>query len=223
MVDRKFRGRYFIAFILTLFIFLIGIYFGSYMSDIKINKINSFERDLARNYLLYDVQNELLGSDPCSFVNSTFISYDIFSVGNRLEALEGERGKNDEEVISLKKYYTLLEIREYLFYKKVNKECNSDFILNLFFYSNDPEKCPKCQDQGLVLNYARQIDNTLRTYSFDVDLDMPTVNHLMTYYGVIEIPATVVMDTTYNTFLDYDNILVALVVNKTVSEINGTT
>ena len=213
-VDRKLRGRYLMAFILTLSIFFLGIYFGSSMSNFKINQIDIFERDLARNYLLYDIQNDLIGSDPCSFINSTFVSQDLFNVGRRLESLEQERGKKDEDVISLKKYYTLLQVREYIFYKRVNKECSSDFTLNIFFYSNDPEKCGKCQDQGVILNYVREKTEDLRTYSIDADLDMSVVNYLMQYYKVNTLPTVVINENVYNESLSYEQIKNIIIESK---------
>src|SRR3989338_1900549 len=130
MVKREIRGRYFVAFLLTASIFVLGIFLGIIMSDFKTSKIYSYERDLMTNLITQDIQSELLEADPCSFISSGLVSQELFIVGDRLDALEKELGKDDEQVIGLKQYYTLLEVKDYLYFKKVNDECNATFILN---------------------------------------------------------------------------------------------
>ncbi len=201
MVGREIKGRYLVAFLLTACIFVLGIFFGIIMSDVKTSKIYDYERELMTNFLVQDVQSDLLVSDPCKFADSGLVSQELFKVGDRLDALERENGKGDEQVISLKRYYTALQVKDYLFFKKVNEECDGNFILNLFFYSNDPKVCEKCQDQGFVLSYVRTNNENLRTYSFDVDLDMPLVQYLVGYYNVTEVPTVIFNDQVYYGFM----------------------
>ncbi len=172
------------------------------MSDFKTGTIYSYERDLMMNLLAQDVQDKILQEDPCKFVDSNLVSQELFRIGDRVDALELEKGKSDEQVISLKRYYTLLEAKDYLFFKKINEKCDSEYNLNLFFYSNDPKKCPQCQDQGFVLSYARTKDENMRTYSFDVDLDLPVVQYLVLAYNVTEVPTNVFNEEVYTGFLD---------------------
>lgn len=202
MVKREIRGRYLIAFLLTASVFVLGIFLGIIMSDVKTSKIYGYERELMTNFLIQDAQTELLQSDPCSFVNSTLVSEELFKVGDRLDALENDLGKDDERVLSLKRYYAILEVKDFLFFRKVNKECDGKFILNVFFYSNDPKKCEECEDQGYVLSYIRANNDMVRTYSFDYDLDMPIVKYLASYYNVTDVPTVVFNEQVYNGFVD---------------------
>lgn len=201
MVKREIRGRYFVAFLLTVSIFVLGVFFGMIMSDFKTSKIYDSERELMTNFLVQDVQSELLTTDPCKFVTSGLVSQELFKVGDRLTALENELGKNNPQVLSLKRYYTILQLKDYLFFKKVNEKCNSKFILNLFFYSNDHKKCEKCEDQGFVLSYVRAKNDNIRTYSFDIDLEMPIVQYLTHYYNVTGIPSVVFNEQVYTGFV----------------------
>lgn len=206
MVKREIKGRYLTAFLLTASVFALGIFLGIIMSDYKVSKIYNYERDLMTNFLVQDIQSELMEEDPCKFVSTELASQELFKVGDRLDALEKDLGKDDEQVVSLKKYYNLLAVRDYLFYKKVNEECDKDFILNLFFYSNDPKKCEKCEDQGFVLSYVRAKNDKIRTYSFDVDLGLPAVDYLVKFYNVNEVPSVVFNEDVYYGFLDTEKV-----------------
>ncbi len=201
MVKREIKGRYFVAFLLTTSIFVLGIFLGIIMSDYKTSKIYDYERELATTFLIQNVQSELLASDPCKFINTSFLSNELFIVGDRLTSLEKDLGKTNKNVLSLKKYYMVLQLKNYLFLKKVNKDCGEKFILNLFFYSNDPLTCETCVDQGFVLTYLRAKNDRIRTYSFDMDLDMPLIKYLSEYYNVTTLPTVVFNDTVYSSFI----------------------
>lgn len=200
------RGRYLLAFLLTASVFALGIFLGIIMSDYKITKIYDYERELMTNFLVQDIQSDLMEEDPCNFVSTGLASQELFRVGDRLDALEKDLGKDDEQVIGLKKYYNLIEIRDYLFYKKVNEECHKDFVLNLFFYSNDQKKCEKCEDQGFVLSYVRTKNDKIRTYSFDVDLGLPAIDYLTKFYKINDVPSVVFNEDVYYGFLDTEKV-----------------
>ena len=153
-------------------------------------------------FLVHNLQTDLLITDPCGLSNNSLVSQEIFKVGDRLSALENDLGKKDPQVISLKKYYTLLEIKDYLYYKNLNEKCKTNFVLNLFFYSNDPKKCEKCEDQGFVLSYVRLKNQNIRTYSFDVDLGVSILDYLVKHYNITELPSVVFNEKTHKGFLD---------------------
>lgn len=206
MVKREIYGRYFIALVFTIVIFITGILVGSLMTGKKVTKIYESERELTTQFLVQDLRNTLLLSEPCKFVESKFVSGELFEIGRRLGALEREKGSSNPDVLSLKKYYTALELNDLLYFRQVNNRCGKKFILNLFFYSNNPERCGKCNDQGLVLAYARTKHENIRTYSFDVDLDSPLIEHLKELYGVTDVPSTVFNEKVYSGFLSDDEV-----------------
>ncbi|MBI2148699.1 hypothetical protein HYU23_03385 [Candidatus Woesearchaeota archaeon] len=206
MVNREIKGKYFIAFLLTASIFVLGIFLGIIMSDFKMSRIYDYEVGLMTNFLVQDVQSQLINENPCDFVNSGLVSQELFEVGDRVTALEKDLGKKDDRVLSLKKYYTVLQVKDYLFFKNVNEKCNSNYILNLFFYSNDPRVCERCEDQGFVLGYLRADNINIRTYSFDVNLDLPIVKYLISYYNVTVTPTVIFNDKVYSGFISADQL-----------------
>lgn len=206
MVKREIRGRYLVAFLLTASVFVLGIFLGIIISDVKISKIYGYERELMINLVTQDVQSALLEGGTCKFVDNSVVSQELFKVGDRLDALEKELGKDDENVISLKNYYIILEVKDYLFFKKLNDECDGGYILNLFFYSNDPKKCGGCKDQGFVLSYARAKNEKIRTYSFDVDLELPVIQYLVDYYDIEGVPSVVFNGEVINGFVDAEKV-----------------
>jgi hypothetical protein len=100
-------------------------------------------------------------------------------------------GKDNQQVINLKEYYHLLEIRHWLFLKKAKETCNSDNELILFFYSNKGD-CSMCEEQGNVLTYMHSKYPEISIYSFDANIENPAIQTMRSLYGASELPVLVV-------------------------------
>jgi hypothetical protein len=207
VASRKVGGKYLIAFILTASIFIIGILTGVLVGNYKINKIDSYQRDIMAGVAIRNAQDKLIEQNICDFADASFANKELFTVADRLVGLENDLGTKNVNVIGLKKYYTALEIEEYIYLQKIKQKCGSKNVINLFFYSNEPAKCPSCVDQGYVLTYLRTENPLLRTYSFDVDIDSELVNTLMQKYNITTVPAMVFDDRVYNGFRSKDDLL----------------
>jgi len=88
-------------------------------------------------------------------------------------------GANNAEVISLKKQYSLLEIKDYILMREISQKCTKlKPVYILYFYSNSGD-CADCNKMGDVLTYLRQTYPGLRVYSFDYHLDLSALRTLV--------------------------------------------
>ena len=103
----------------------------------------------------------------------------IHDVGEERGRLREVRlGSTNQEVVSLKKQYSLLEIKDYLLMQQISKKCGIKPVFILYFYSNQRD-CPECGRAGDVLTYLRQTYPELRVYSFDYNLDLSALQTLI--------------------------------------------
>lgn len=183
MERRNFNGgRFFLVFILTTFIFLMGLWFGQNMLKSKLSEIEKMQNDFRTETSTLEVEYLFLSQKPCSVVNSSELSKELYQMGSRLEFMEDSYGKDNQDVLSLKSYYSLLEMRHWLFFENVRQQCNFDVKTILYFYSN--VRCDRCEEQGYILTFLRSNYPNLNVYSFDVDIDNSALNMLKEHYNL---------------------------------------
>lgn len=200
--DRKIDWKkFFIILIITISVFVTGIFLGNQITEIKFQSISDAEQSLRLELLGLDLQSSLIADDPCKVFNDTFLSKNLDELGNKVSYLENINGAEDIDVKNTKTYYSLLQIRHYLLKKKAVKECNVNHDFILFFYSNE-DYCEKnCKEQGFVITNIREHRNTTSAYSFDISIDNPALETLKSQYNVGDVaPVIVVNGVTYKGF-----------------------
>jgi hypothetical protein len=206
MVRKINKQRYLLAFFIAAGIFVIGLLVGIVLNEAKFSQINDVEQDLRTKLFDFELQYLLMSERPCELREMGGISEELYRLTDILTELEGDLGKNNPTVSKLKEYYTLLEIRHWLFLKEIKKECYTDYDLFLYFYSNDEEECDECDRQGYVLTYLRKKYPSVRVYSFDIHLDNPSLNILKQIYNVTKVPTIVKDEKVYDHFMDRNEI-----------------
>lgn len=208
VVERKITKKYyFMTFVFTTFVFIIAFLMGWYVNSI--NFIQSTEQlsELKTNLLRYDLQHRLFGYYPCEYIDGASPVFDEFvEIGQRIARLEIDLGKHNSKVISLKTYYSLLEISDWMHYNDLNEKCGADHDLILFFYSNNEDACPSCDRQGFILDHVYANHPSVRTYSFDVDLGMVEIEMLEDRFGVDRVPSVVVNGYLLSGFSELEDI-----------------
>ena len=193
------RTKYLAVFATTTLIFIIGIIIGYMITLSKLNTISNMEQDLKINAMDIELQYLLLAEDPCTAINSTFLTDELFQIGIRLDFMERDLGIDNPSVIALKEYYSLLELRHWIFTKKKKKECNINKDLVLYFYSNKGD-CPKCEEQGFILNYMHKKYPKLSIYSFDINMKNNALSTVKKIYGVKKRPSIIINNKLYSGF-----------------------
>ena len=73
-----------------------------------------------------------------------------------------------QEINPVKKYYALLEIKDYQLRQEIGQRCGIESPTILYFYNDN---CTDCRKQGFVLSKIKSIYPDIRIYSFDRDID----------------------------------------------------
>lgn len=196
MVDYK---KYIFTFLITLAIFATAFFASTFFSNKRVENVKSIQDNIAIDILSSETQFDLLKEVPCANVNDTILSPELSSIGDKLSKTESERGEKDEDIIYLKKYYSLLQIKDYLLSKKLVEKCglSKKPVFIIYFYSNKGD-CDSCEKEGYVLTRLKEIYPELRVYSFDYNLDIAAIDSMKTIYKISSsLPAIVIEDKTY--------------------------
>lgn len=191
MNRRRFsKTKFFSVLSITFLIFLCGILLGNYLSDLKLDSLVSLENDVRISIMSAELQYSIFSQDPCSNTGYSELNEEVYKLGRRLEFLETKYGTDDSNVLSLKEYYSLLEIRHWLLMNKMRDECDQKKTIILYFYSN--LECDKCIEQGFILDYLNRKYSDIHIYSFDSDIDNTALNAIKKSYDVKIVPTLII-------------------------------
>ena len=200
------KSKYFAVFATTTLIFTIGILVGNYFSNQKLSNLGELQNDLRIELASIETGYELLKEHPCSNLKNVPQTEQLYDLAKKLSYMEEKLGKKDENVLQLKEYYSLLEIKHWLFLKKYKDMCYVNITDVLYFYSN-LGNCPNCEKQGYVLSYIQNKYNDVYIYSFDVNFDNGALNIIKNMYSIgTEMPVLIINEVAYHGFKDSDGI-----------------
>ncbi len=185
--------KYTLAFFITSAIFVTAFYIASLIDSNRVADIRATQEAIAIDLLSSEVQFELLGNLDCGTIaEHPVLTDELNSLEERLSFAESRLGNDNAEVITLKKQYSLLEIKDYLLMREISQKCNIKPVFVLYFYSNTGD-CPECNKTGDVLTYLRQTYPDLRVYSFDYNLNLSALQTLIALRKVKQtLPALII-------------------------------
>ena len=197
MIDWR---KYLIVFLFTLGIFATAIFLSNYFGNKKIDQLKSIQDKISIDILSSETQFSLLSELSCKNVSDSILSSELGELGNKLEWGQKNLGSTDE-VSYLQKYYSLLEIKDYLLMKKISTRCGVKSAFILYFYTT-AENCSLCEEEGLVLTSLREKYPELRVYSFDYSTDLSAVKAMLDIYKIkdIALPALVINEDVLTGF-----------------------
>ena len=192
-------NKYIFAFVTTTAIFLTAFFASTFFSNKRVESVKSIQDNIAIDILSSETQFDLLKEVPCSNVTDSILSPELSVLGDKLSHTENERGSSDSDVLYLKKYYSLLQIKDYLLSKKLVDKCGAGKkpVFIIYFYSNTGD-CSECQREGYVLTRLKEMYPELRVYSFDYNLELSAIDSMKKIYRIKSaLPALVIEDETY--------------------------
>lgn len=195
--------KYVLVLALTIIIFASGMILGNWIASEKFTSLENIGQTLRTDIIALELQQQLIEEDPCSGAGLGALSEQLYSLGTRLDFMEGSLGIDNPDVINLKQYYSLLEIRHWLFMKRMNEECNQTNVLILYFYSNKGD-CTRCEEQGYVLSYLHRKYPDLMIYSFDKNLHNPAFDTVVKNFNIQQVPTLVINDEAYPDYQSRD-------------------
>ncbi len=221
-------ARYIIALILTVAIFGSVLYISQVATNKRLSEVRSIQDKIAIDLLSSETQFSLLSSAGCTQDGNSILAPEIGQLGDRLTFMEGQLGMDNPEVIGLKKYYSLLQIKDYMLMKELGEKCNFKPVTLVYFYSN--ENCSDCTKQGFVLTALREKYPLLRVYAFDADLDLSAIKTLQTITNAPgTVPSMVIGGKVYTGFKSIEEIekvvpaLAKMLVDQKAAEKNAPT
>lgn len=203
MIDWK---KYVIVFVLTAGLFAVASYLSNYFGDKKIRELETIQDQIAIDILSSETQFSLLSELSCKNISDAAFSRELGELGSKLEWSQDNLGVS-KEVEYLKKYYSLLQIKDYLLAKRISQRCGVKSAFILYFYTT-AENCSLCQEQGLVLSALREEYPELRVYSFDYSTDLSAVKAMIEIYKIkdTELPALVIDGDRLNGFKSFEEL-----------------
>lgn len=198
--------KYIFSFLITAIIFTTAIYLSNYFAEKKLDEIRNIQDKIAIDILSSETQFSLLEESSCKEFGTGTLSTELGNLEDKLTYTESERGHDDPEVITLKKYYSLLEIKDYLLMNKISDKCKKTPLSIIYFYGTD-NNCSDCEKEGYVLTHLRETYPELRVYSFDYNIDVSAVKTLISINKIKnELPAIIIKDKVYYGFQGVDEL-----------------
>ncbi len=203
MIDWK---KYLIVFFITLGLFLTALYLSNYFGNKKIDQLKAIQDKISIDILSSETQFSLLSELSCKNVSDTILSSELYDLGGKLEWGQKNLGIT-EEVSYLRKYYSLLQIKDYLLMKKISARCGVKSAFILYFYTT-AENCSECEKESLVLTALRDKYPELRVYSFDYSTDLSAVKAMLHIYKIKDtaLPALIIDDDLLTGFYSVEEL-----------------
>ncbi len=207
-------GSYIVAFLITAIIFATAVYASNYFNNKRIADVQATQDNISIDILSLETQFDLLAEHSCEDIKeNSVLSTEIQPLASRLSYLETQQGVNQDELTRLKRYYTLLQIKDLLLMQQVANKCNLKPVNILYFYSNKGD-CTDCEKQGYALTGLSEKYPTLRVYSFDYNIGLAALQTLVDIHDVKnQLPALVINNKVYyglHTMDDIEKIAPAL-------------
>lgn len=195
--------KYVLAFVITAIVFGGALMVSNRFAQKRLEEIKTVESNISLNILSSETQFALLKERSCKAIDhSTAFSEELNSLSQKLSFMEENLGNDNAEVMSLKKYYSLLQVKDYLLVKQVNEKCGVKPTTIIYFYSNKGE-CTDCKNEEYALAKLRDEFPELRIYSFDYNLDISVVKTMRSIYDVRDsMPALIIADEPYYGYKD---------------------
>lgn len=199
--------KYIVSLIITIGIFMTAFFLGDFFSKRKVVEIKDIQDSIAIDILSSETQFSLLSELSCQDVSSANLSDELASIAEKIEFTEKNSSVNATKLIELKKYYTLLEIKDFILTRKIAERCGKKISPILYFYTTK-DNCSECTRQGYVLSELRARNDHLRVYSFDYALATPALKSLISLYKVrdTELPTLVIGEKKYTGFQDIETL-----------------
>lgn len=199
--------KYIIVFFITGALFAIAGGLSNFFTDKKVENMRAIQDKIAIDILSSETQFSLLSDLSCEQDDGEEnLSHELNDLAEKINYSETNlKGNND--VNELKRYYSILEIKDYLLTKKINQKCGGKLTPVLYFYTT-ASNCTECIKQAFVLTELRAKYPSLRVYSFDYNLDLSALKALIRVYKIddTKLPSLVINDKKYTGFKTVEEI-----------------
>lgn len=205
MITKLQWKNYILAFIITAGIFVVVILLSGFATNQKIKAIQDAQDLIALNIASSETQFSLLSELSCKNIDAGSLSQELSSMEERIRYTEENHLTNSEGLLKLKKFYFILEIKDFLLLRKINERCGNTAVPIVYIYTNN---CSECVKQGYVLTALQEKYPELRVYSFDYTVDLSALHALLSIYKVEgdTFPVMIIDEQIYAGFKSVDDL-----------------
>jgi thiol-disulfide isomerase/thioredoxin len=214
MVRRKIRkSRYLVALIITALVFVSGVFLTFLFDDERAEFVAREARmqklDFDSLQLQYLYLDRIEGEKNCDAATKTLEKniVELDKMKERVERYNEETYSGDKEDFqTLRREYTLAEIRYWLFVARAKEICPMDSVSVLYFYG---AQCGDCGGQATILTHLKhEFENKLLVFALDADfLDEAMIDILKASYGIEATPTLIIEDKKYEGLQTKEDIL----------------
>ncbi|MBW2969124.1 hypothetical protein KY304_00575 [Candidatus Woesearchaeota archaeon] len=200
------KRLYLTSLLLIIVVFIIGVIIGHSFSNPELKEINKIIKNSELTTESYLIEQELFedfdNNCDLSKIRLASLSSELWKLGKLLASSSAENDLGRENYNFLKRKYHLMQIKTFILYHKLKKECSIDETVVLFYYSrNDPDSL----DQGNVLDRLVE-DLGIRVFAIERDY-ADELKFLEQYYDIEMSPSLVIdYDVKKQGFTDYETL-----------------
>jgi len=210
--QEKMVSRYVKALALTTAVFLVGIFIGFMMEGFVASDIGSQATSIGTS--VQELELEMLylqgvnKSESCPVMNDIIEKTNsaIYSLSNELTQYSDKNVLFEKEnVLDVKKRYTLYLIKNWILQKRVKEECGLKAPIILYFYER--EECNDCIIQGNILTlFNERLGDEVIIFPLDRGIDSPMLALLVNKYGIDQVPSLVIDDVVHKGLVSKDDL-----------------
>lgn len=196
---------------ILVFLVTFSIVAGAFGISVYINKSRTESISEAINKLAIDIYSvetrvDLSKISECNSVASSTIPKELRDLDSRISFMEDQLGENNTEIFRLRRYYGLLEIKNYQLSARAAKNCSID-IPSLIYISSKDSSCKDCHEEEFVIDAIQSEMDNLAVYRFNAYYDMPTIA-ANTKFGTTTsvLPIIVIKDKPYYGFMSLEKV-----------------
>jgi len=223
MVNNK--GIFIAAAIITVMLFIsiysFNLFLNTQREKVVIEKMEEV-LDQYQELQVLSLMSEVFGKEmTCLSLKSSLIHMDktLWDAGIKIDRYREvtEKFITDPFYLDQKRKFNRNEIVYYSMLKDMKQWCQFNQTTILYFYKKK-EDCPDCDAQSFVLtDLNKEIDSEIAIFSFDSDLELPSIKTLEMFYDIDSYPCTVVEDNTYCGLHDKNDMINILCDHKNIS------
>lgn len=199
------RHIFFYSALITLLLFVsiysLNAYMNSQREKAVVDRMEQILDDYQEIQTL-STMSDVFGSQMTCLSSENTLSHldkTLWDTGIKIDKYREatENFVKDPFYLDQKVKFNRNEVIYFSTFKKMKDRCNLNQTVILYFYKKK-EDCRDCDAQSFVLtDINKEIDDEIAIFSFDSDLDLPSIKSLQIFFNITSFPCIVVEGDTY--------------------------
>jgi|TARA_B100001964_G_scaffold240256_1_gene309599 hypothetical protein len=199
------KGIFIVAAVITIMLFVSIYSFNLFLNTQRERVIIDRMEDVLDEYQelqTLSLMSDVFGKEMTCLSLEKRLAYmdkTLWDTGVKIDSYREvtEKFIADPFYLNQKQKFNRNEILYLSMLKEMKDWCEFNQTIILYFYKKK-EDCPDCDSQAFVLtDLNKEIDDEIAIFSFDSDLELPSVKTLELFYNIDSYPCLVIEDDTY--------------------------